>query len=229
MQPLSNHDQEHQKYYTFLQVAVEGHPAPWSTMHYGQVQKKWRTQLHDMRELALWSSTPGQIGLNLWIEGADLLGGGTGSPVVPQRSETGQGILCVKEDIVSIICCMMWCARLSVDLQDLINRDLLSTSLIVGKVRPGMRCGKFNSTSNVLVCETGCVFTPHQVNHGGVQKSPAQVSLYKSDHTTEEPLRRRRSVRYCQVLSSHSDQVGKLLLILLRVTWSWTESREPLW
>ena len=48
--------------------------------------------------------------------------------------------------------------------QDLINRDLLSTRLIVGKVGPGMWCGKFNSTSNVLVCETqrkvnmyGCV------------------------------------------------------------------------
>ncbi len=48
--------------------------------------------------------------------------------------------------------------------QDLINRDLLSTSLIVVKVGPGMWCGKFNSTSNVLVCETqrkvnmyGCV------------------------------------------------------------------------
>ena len=59
-----------------------------------------------------------------------------------------------------------------------------------------------------------CLFIPHQVNHGGVQKAPVQVSLYKS-HTTEEPLRRRRSGRYCQVLSNHSDQVGKLLLILL--------------
>ena len=59
-----------------------------------------------------------------------------------------------------------------------------------------------------------CLFSPHQVNHGGVQKAPAQVSLYKS-HTTEEPLRRRRSGRYCQVLSSHSGQVGKLLLMLL--------------
>ena len=48
-----------------------------------------------------------------------------------------------------------------------------------------------------------CLFSPHQVNHGGVQKPPAQVSLYKS-HTTEEPLRRHRSDRYCQVLSSHS-------------------------
>ena len=46
-----------------------------------------------------------------------------------------------------------------------------------------------------------CFFNPHQVNHGGVQKAPTQVSLYKS-HTTEERLRRRRSGRYCQVLSS---------------------------
>ena len=38
--------------------------------------------------------------------------------------------------------------------QDLINRVLLSTRLIVGKVGPGMWCGKVNSTSNVLVCET---------------------------------------------------------------------------
>jgi hypothetical protein len=48
--------------------------------------------------------------------------------------------------------------------QDLINRDLLSTRLIVDKVGSGMWCGKFNSTSNVVVCETqrkvnmyGCV------------------------------------------------------------------------
>ncbi len=52
--------------------------------------------------------------------------------------------------------------------QDLINRDLLSTRLIVGKVGPGMWCDNCNSTSgypsNVLVCETqrkvnmyGCV------------------------------------------------------------------------
>ncbi len=62
------------------------------------------------------------------------------------------------------------------------------------------------------------LFNLFQVNHGGVQKSPAQVSLCKS-HTTEELLRRLRSGRYCQVLSSHSKshsvQVGKLFLILL--------------
>jgi hypothetical protein len=38
--------------------------------------------------------------------------------------------------------------------QDLINRDLLSTRFIVGKVGSGMWCVKFNSTSTVLVCET---------------------------------------------------------------------------
>ena len=32
--------------------------------------------------------------------------------------------------------------------QDLINRDLLSTRLIVGKVGPGMWCGNCNSTSD---------------------------------------------------------------------------------
>ncbi len=38
--------------------------------------------------------------------------------------------------------------------QDLINRDLLTTRLIRGKVGPGMWCVKFNSISKVLVCET---------------------------------------------------------------------------
>ena len=46
-------------------------------------------------------------------------------------------------------------------------------------------------------------FLQHQINHGGVQKVPAQVSLCKS-HTTEESLRRRRIGRYYHVLSSHS-------------------------
>jgi hypothetical protein len=59
-----------------------------------------------------------------------------------------------------------------------------------------------------------CLFRPHKVNHGGVQKSPVQVSLYKS-HTTEEPLRGRRSDRYCQVLSTPSGQVGKKLKIVV--------------
>jgi hypothetical protein len=43
-----------------------------------------------------------------------------------------------------------------------------------------------------------CLFLPHQVNHGGVQKAPAQVSLSKS-HTTEESLRRRKLRRISQV------------------------------
>jgi hypothetical protein len=46
--------------------------------------------------------------------------------------------------------------------QDLINRDLLSKRLIVGKVGSSTWCGKFNSTSNVLVCET-----PRKVNMYG--------------------------------------------------------------
>jgi len=61
--------------------------------------------------------------------------------------------------------------------------------LIVGKIGSGMRCSKLNSTSTVLVYETQrkCLFRQHQVNHGGVQKTPVKVSLYKY-HTTEEPL-----------------------------------------
>jgi hypothetical protein len=59
-----------------------------------------------------------------------------------------------------------------------------------------------------------CLFSPHQVNHGGVQTLPQQVRLCKS-HTTEESLRRRRSGRYSQGLPGHSDQVRKLLLVLL--------------
>jgi hypothetical protein len=60
-----------------------------------------------------------------------------------------------------------------------------------------------------------CLFSPHQVNHGGVQNAPAEVSLYMS-HTTEESLGRHRSGRYIQVhLSGDSGQVSKILLVLL--------------
>jgi hypothetical protein len=38
-------------------------------------------------------------GLNVLITGADLLDGGTDTVAVSQRSEEGQRILCVKEDI----------------------------------------------------------------------------------------------------------------------------------
>ncbi len=45
-----------------------------------------------------------------------------------------------------------------------LSYQLDTVRLIVGKVGPGMWCGKCNSTSNVLVCETqrkvnmyGCV------------------------------------------------------------------------
>ena len=73
-----------------------------------------------------------------------------------------------RQDSIPFVCVFLrwWCSRapcsstnpLSTETdyqQDLINRDLLSTSLIVGKLGPGMWCDKFNSTStNVLVCET---------------------------------------------------------------------------
>ena len=48
--------------------------------------------------------------------------------------------------------------------KNLINRDLLPTWLIRGKVGPGMWCVKFNITSNVLVCVT---------KSGEIQESPA--------------------------------------------------------
>ena len=40
IQPVSNRDQEHQKYYTLQQLAPGGHPQPCSTIRDGQVQKK---------------------------------------------------------------------------------------------------------------------------------------------------------------------------------------------
>ncbi len=54
-----------------------------------------------------------------------------------------------------------------------------------------------------------CLFSPHKVNHGDVQKAPMQVSLYKShtteeSNTTEESLRKHRSGKYCQVLSIYA-------------------------
>ena len=66
-------------------------------MYYGQVQKKEWTQLPDTREDVGWFTTP-VTGLNLLMTGADLLDAGTGTSVVSQRSETGQRILCTKED-----------------------------------------------------------------------------------------------------------------------------------
>ncbi len=50
-----------------------------------------------------------------------------------------------------------------------------------------------------------------------VSRSPPHKSVCTSPTRlkSEEPPRRRRSGRYCQVLSSHSEQVWKLLLMLL--------------
>jgi hypothetical protein len=61
IQPLSNRDQEHQKYYTLIHLAQGDHPPPYSTMCYGQVRKKQKkqwTQIPDDRETVGWSATP---------------------------------------------------------------------------------------------------------------------------------------------------------------------------
>ena len=53
-----------------------------------------------------------------------------------------------------------------------------------------------------------CLFIPHQVNHGGVQKPPVEVSLYKS-HTPATNLSGDTevagTVRYCLVIRDKSE------------------------
>jgi len=61
---------------------------------------------------------------------------------------------------------------------------------------------------------SGCLFSPHHVNQGGVQKATPQVTLYEP-HTAEESLRRCRSGRNSQVLSDHPGQARELLHVLL--------------
>jgi hypothetical protein len=51
----------------------------------------------------------------------------------------------------------------------------------------------------------GCLFSPHHVNQGDVQKTTPEVTLYKSD-TAKESLRRLRSGRHSQVLPGHPGQ-----------------------
>ncbi len=46
---------------------------------------------------------------------------------------------------------------------------------------------------------SGCLFSPHHVNQGGVQKVTPQVTVYEP-HTAEESLRRRRSGMHSQLL-----------------------------
>jgi hypothetical protein len=61
---------------------------------------------------------------------------------------------------------------------------------------------------------SGCLFNPHHVNQGPVQKPTPQVTLYEP-HTSEESLRRRRSGRNNQVLSGHPGHAMELLHVLL--------------
>ncbi len=58
---------------------------------------------------------------------------------------------------------------------------------------------------------SGCLFDPHHVNQGGVQKATPQVTLYES-HNVEESLRRCRSGRNSQVLSGHRCSEATVLL-----------------
>jgi hypothetical protein len=60
----------------------------------------------------------------------------------------------------------------------------------------------------------GCLFSPHHVNQGGVQKTTPQVTLYKPD-TVKESLRRRRACSHIQVLPDHAGQAWELFLVLL--------------
>ncbi len=54
----------------------------------------------------------------------------------------------------------------------------------------------------MLTCKLslGCLFSPHHVNQGGVQKTTPQVTLYKP-HTVKESLRRRKPGKHSQVLT----------------------------
>jgi hypothetical protein len=70
--------------------------------------------------------------------------------------------------------------------------------------------------SFLLLCfklSSGCLFIPHHVNQGGVQKVTPQVTLHEP-HTAEESLKRRRSGRHSQVLPGHADQARELLHVL---------------
>ena len=57
MQPRSNHDLKYLKYYTLQHLPRGGHPQPYCTIYYGQVQKKQWTQSPDEREDIGWSVT----------------------------------------------------------------------------------------------------------------------------------------------------------------------------
>jgi hypothetical protein len=61
---------------------------------------------------------------------------------------------------------------------------------------------------------SGCLFSPHHVNQGDVQKPTPQVTLYEP-HTAEESLRRLRSGRNSQVLPDHAGKPRELLHVLL--------------
>ena len=90
------------------------------------------------------------------------------------------------------------------------NMESRSSSKRVFPLRRNLRC-RNSSTRKVWISRfkifsradgSGCLFSPHHVNQGGVQKATPQVTLYEP-HTAEESLRRCRSGRNSQVLPGH--------------------------
>ena len=104
-----------------------------------------------------------------------------------------------------------WLIRLSIDNVLLINTRRLS--ILIDKSIP-LSIGVSTFLLISFKLSSGCLFIPHHVNQGGVQKATPQVTLYES-HTAEESLRRRRSDRYSQVLTGHAGQAREFLHVLL--------------
>ena len=105
MQPLSNRDQEHHKYYTsyILHKEVILHPAQQCiTVRYRKSNglRCGLRMVHHPR-----------TGWNLLMTGDDLLGGGTETPVVSRRSDGGQVTLYQRRHmwVWYVVCCdNMW-------------------------------------------------------------------------------------------------------------------------
>jgi hypothetical protein len=78
--------------------------------------------------------------------------------------------------------------------------------------------GDFGLPLALFQVDLGCLFSPHHVNQGGVQKTTVtpEVTLYKSD-TVKKSLSRDEELtdtaRYCLVSAG---QAWELLLVLIR-------------
>jgi hypothetical protein len=97
IQPLSNHDQEHQNSILYYRLHKESIP-PCSTIHYGQVQENQWTQLSDTWEdVGCWSSTRSRDWTCWWKGPTFSMETQTRLRYQLRRSEPEHGILCVKE------------------------------------------------------------------------------------------------------------------------------------